>query len=351
MCKMVLNNKCLSFGQKDKSNIPLTVLFIGLGSIGKCHLRILRQLVSVKALRIKSGYGVPADESDDIKNVKILDSIAQAMEEHPDFAIIATPSAYHLKPAEELIEAGIPFIIEKPVSHRLEGLDALNEKAEKKKIPVLVGFQMRYHPAFKKVMEWIHAGEIGRPLCLVGEVGQYLPDWRLNVDYRLNYSAWAKKGGGAILDLCHEIDIALKIMGPINKISCVCGTYSDLEIDSEDIALITAEHKNRAVSNLCLNYIERGYTWKTRVLGSHGTINWDYGNRYALLQRVDEAIIRYDDPPGFNRDDLFRTQLKMWLDVVWGNAQPYVTLKEGIDAMAVCSAAKQSAKEGRHILL
>jgi len=334
-----------------RSKDHFTVLFIGLGSIGKRHLRILRRIASVEALRIKCGCRDSSDESDDVRNVEVCESIEQAMEKHPDFAIIATPSAYHLKPAAELIEAGIPFIVEKPVSHNLEGLDLLNKKAENKKLPVLVGFQMRYHPTFRKVIEWIQAGEIGRPLCLVGEVGQYLPDWRPNIDYRHNYSARAKMGGGAILDLCHEIDIALKIMGPIQKVSCICGTYSDLEIDSEDIALISCEHQGQIVSNLCLNYIEQGYTWKTRVLGSKGTVTWDYGNGFALLQPADKAVIRYEDPPGCDRDELFLIQLKLWLEVIRGNAEPHVTLKEGIQTTAVCSAAHQSAKEARHIFL
>jgi len=334
-----------------RSKDHFTVLFIGLGSIGKRHLRILRRIATVKALRIKSGLGDSGDESEDIRDVKVCESIDHAVEENPDFAIIATPSAYHLKPAVELIDARIPFIVEKPVSHSLEGADLLEEKAEKNHVPILVGFHMRYHPAFQKVMEWIQAGEIGRPLCLLGEVGQYLPDWRPHIDYRHNYSAHANMGGGAILDLCHEIDIALKIMGPVQKVSCICGTYSDLEINSEDIGLISCEHQARTTSNLCLNYVERGYTWKTRIIGSEGTITWDHGNGFALLQPTEKPEIRYEDPSGFHRDDLFLNQLKFWIEVVRGNAKPLATLKEGIEALRVCVAAYQSATEARHIFL
>lgn len=334
-------------GKKD----DFTVLFIGLGSVGKRHLRILRRIAKIKALKVMRKGVDPGDESEDIRDVKVCYSIAHAVEKKPDFAIISTPSAYHLKPAMELIDARIPFIVEKPISHNLDGLDLLQEKAEKNNVPVLVGFQMRYHPAFDRIISWIKEGNIGRPLCLLGEVGQYLPDWRPLIDYRNNYSAHSNMGGGVILDLCHEIDIALKIMGPIQKVSCICGTYSDLEITSEDIALISSEHQGKVVSNLCLNYIERGYIWKTRIVGSKGTITWDYGSGFALLQTEGSRELQYEDPDGFHRDDLFLTQLKLWIEVVRGNAQPCVTLKEGIEAMKVCNAAHRSAAEAAHIFL
>ena len=92
-----------------RSKDHFTVLFIGLGSIGKRHLRVLREIAHIKALRIKSDLSVSSDE---IKDVEVCESIEHAVDKHPDFAIIATPSAYHLKPAMEMAEAGIPFIVE-----------------------------------------------------------------------------------------------------------------------------------------------------------------------------------------------------------------------------------------------
>ncbi len=329
----------------------LRVLFIGLGSIGKRHLRILSEITDLEALRFVSGKGGQTGAGQKIGQVKDFFSFEHAIKARPDFAIISNPTFLHISTGIALAKAGVPFIIEKPVSNTLESLDELTNLVSKKKIPVMVGFQMRYHPGFCKLVEIINSGGIGRPLFLQGYVGQYLPDWRPNVDYRKTYSAQKEMGGGVILDLSHEIDIAMAIMGAAHTVSCTCERYSDLEIDSEDMAQITIQHEGRKVSSIHLNYIERGYEWWTQVIGTYGTVRWNYAGGYTLLKGPEGKEKRFDDPSGFSRDDLFRTQFKHWFKVMKRRALPIVSLKQGIAVTKVCCAAEQSALEGKNIRL
>ena len=269
----------------------------------------------------------------------------------PDFAIIANPTACHLETAIALANAGIPFLMEKPVADSLEGLDQLALVVKERCLPVMVGFQMRYHPTFKKLQSIKVAGEIGRPLSLRGHVGQYLPDWRPDSDYRQGYSARRELGGGVIGDLCHEIDIALQVMGPVDRVTSISGRISDLDIDTEDVAEIVLQHEAGNISNIHLNYVERGYRWQTRIVGSKGNLHWDYAGGYLRFESADGSIRKFEDSPDFIRDDLFRAQLRTWLAVVTGRAEPVATLEQGIDVTRVCCAAKQSSAEGRHIKL
>ena len=108
----------------------------------------------------------------------------------------------------------MPFLLEKPVSCSEQGLDELAALVRQKGLPALVGFQLRYHPGFLRAKAWLGEGRIGRALGLSARVGQYLPDWRPDQDYRESYSAKPGLGGGVIFDLTHELDLASAFIGP-----------------------------------------------------------------------------------------------------------------------------------------
>ena len=327
----------------------MKTLIIGLGSIGRRHLRVLTEIAKIEIVCLRSGKGASLMEPDQNCGNKTFKSLDQAIHERPDFAIIANPTGLHVETALALARAGIPFLIEKPVSDRPDGLDLLQKIVLEKNLPVMVGFQLRHHPGYKQLMQLINSGEIGRPLSLQGYVGQYLPDWRPDSNYRQSYSAKKDLGGGVILDLCHEIDIALSVLGPVNRVSCICDHYSDLEIETEDIADITTEHGNKTLSHIHLNYLERGYEWFTRVMGASGTVIWDYGRGHVEIIRKDGTKKCWKDPVDFDRDFLFRAQLKQWVDVLNGRATPEVNLEDGIDVTRIALAAKRSSIEKRHI--
>ena len=329
----------------------MKALIIGMGSIGRRHLRLLRELIDVEILCFRSGKGRVVPGFDNNYRFKTVDNLDQAIGERPDFAIIASPTSLHVENALTLARASIPFLIEKPVSDRLEGLDILKKTVLEKNLPVIVGFQLRHHPGYKQLLQLINSGEIGTPLSFHGYVGQYLPDWRPEEDYRMSYSAKRDLGGGVILDLCHEIDIAISIFGQVVRVSSFCDHYSDLEIETEDMADIIMEHQGRRLSHVHLNYLERQYEWVTRIMGSLGTVIWDYGRGYVEIIRPDGTTGRWNDPDGLERDWLFREQLKQWLEILDGKNVPAVSLDDGIIVTRVALAAKLSSEEKRHIEL
>jgi predicted dehydrogenase len=319
-----------------------------MGSIGRRHLRVLGEIEPIDVIHFKSGSGADANGSDSIQHVDTMDL---ALASNPDFAIISNPTGCHVPLAIQVAQAGIPFIIEKPVSASEDGLDELSSIVAEKKLPVMVGFQMRHHPGFIKTSRLIKDNAIGDVLHFSGYVGQYLPDWRPDTDYRQSYSAQEKMGGGVILDLCHEIDLALAVLGPANGVCCAAGRASRLEIDSEDIANLIIDHGENKFSSIHLNYLERSYTWMTRILGQKGSITWDYGGGFVELNTSGGHRQKWPDPQAFSRDDLFRSQMRSWIGVLAGKDKPAVDLQQGIRVSRVAIAAKTAAQEKKFIAI
>ena len=84
----------------------------------------------------------------------------------------------------------------------------------------------------------------------------YLPEWRPSIDYRTNYSAHKDMGGGVSIDLIHEIDYMTYLFGFPTKDHYIKGTFSNLEIDSDDLAVHLFEYPKMIVE-MHLDYFGR----------------------------------------------------------------------------------------------
>jgi predicted dehydrogenase len=328
----------------------LRALIIGFGSIGRRHAGIIKEELGAEIICLRSnqsGHNADSNELIDRNTYSFEESLSY----NPDFAVISNPTSLHVQTACKLAYAKIPFLIEKPVSDEVDGLEAMLNLVKTKKLPVMVGFQLRFHPGYIKTIETIESGKIGKPLLGQGYVGQYLPDWRPGFDYRNSSSAKKELGGGVILDLCHEIDILVSILGKVKNINCLCDHYSDLEIDTEDVACLQMEHNNRAIGSINLNYLEHEYVWHTRILGTHGSIIWDYGKGHVTLIEKNGHKSKWINPDDYNRDSLFRDQLKFWLKVMKGEEKPKVDIEDGIHITNIVVAAKKSSIEGKLVIL
>ena len=88
-------------------------------------------------------------------------------------------------------------------------------------------------------------------------VGQYLPDWRPDADYRAGYSARAALGGGALRDLSHEIDYLAWLFGRWQRIAALGGRLGPLEIDSDDCWAVLMAFERCPAATVQLNYLDR----------------------------------------------------------------------------------------------
>ncbi|MCF8033686.1 MAG: Gfo/Idh/MocA family oxidoreductase [Desulfarculaceae bacterium] len=330
----------------------MKALFIGLGSAGRRHLRLLMELEpSAEVAALRSGAGMAGVPELAACSGRSLSQWDEALDWKPDFAVIANPTSLHLDAATKLAQAGVPFLLEKPVAAAQDGLDELAELARAKSLPVLVGLQLRHHPAYAQLQAWLAEGALGRPLSLSASVGQWLPDWRPGADYRASQTARPELGGGVVLELVHELDLALALMGPAKSVSCATGNFSSLEMAAEDLAEIVCTHQPPALSRVHLDCIRRGYYRSLEIFGEQGEAVWDYGQGWLELRRPGQDTVRIEDPPDWERDQMFRKQMAHWLTVLAGQEEPAVGLDQGIAATRLALAAKRAAQEQRTVEL
>jgi len=181
-------------------------LIAGLGSVGRRHLRNLLSLGEKDILLFRTLQSTFPD--DELAGLPVETNLNAALAKQPDAVIIANPTALHLQVAIPAANAGCHLLLEKPISHSMEGVDLLESALKQGGGNVLVGFQFRFHPGLIQAKRWLDDGQIGRPLSFRAVYGEYLPSMHPWEDYRQSYSARQDLGGGVLLTLCHPLDYA-----------------------------------------------------------------------------------------------------------------------------------------------
>jgi len=314
----------------------LNILVIGLGSIGKRHVRNMQSL-GHNNITIVSRSGATTEE---FSNCLCYATISEALQQYTyTAAVIATPTSLHITALTELLNAGIPNIyIEKPVSHSYEGIDAILQQAGNTRI--MVGFDMHYDPGLQKVKELITSTTIGTPVSVNAQVGQYLPDWRPHEDYRKGMSAQRATGGGVMLDLVHEFDYLYWLMGEADTIACKYANSGSLTIETEEIAEVLIKFGNGAIGTIHLDYLQRKLVRNCMITGTTGSIFWNLVNSEVkwITREKEEQVFSY---AGFERNDRF---MQIMNDFLQGNHNDNITsLQQGLVSLKMVLAAKHSS--------
>lgn len=227
----------------------MKVLIQGLGSIAKKHIHVLRELnPNIKLYALRSG-----------KTNNLIDGITsihglEELKEEVDFVIISTPTSLHYQSIMMLKSLRVPLFIEKPALSSMDGASLLCDELEKAGVKTYVACNLRFHPVIQFLKQELKKR---KPLEFLVYCGSYLPEWRPVTDYSNSYSSKKEMGGGVELDLIHEIDYTIYLLGhPKHRILSYGSRLSNLEISSNDFAHYVLEYEN-SVATITLNYYRK----------------------------------------------------------------------------------------------
>lgn len=327
------------------------ILIVGLGSIGKRHLRLARELFpqnKIAVLRHKADPIVPehADYS--------FSTIAEALEFSPQMAVIANPATFHLSVAMDLAKIGTHLLIEKPLSATAKGVAELLDICRANKARLATGYNLRFLPSLQKFKTLLDEDMIGAVWSVRSEVGQFLPSWRQDADYRQSVSVQHALGGGALLELSHELDYLRWIFGEVDWVQASLSKQSDLEIDVEDTAyLIFGFHEkpreHPLIASVNLDFIRKDTTRSCTAIGKLGSLRWNGISGTVELYESGKESWQVIYQHKAERDESY---LAEWADFVACIAQekePYVSGEEGLMVLRIIEAARSAAKIGSKV--
>lgn len=329
------------------------ILIVSLGSIGQRHLRLARQLhpnADIRILRHQAGSLVPNMANG------VFSRIEDACAFAPQVAVISSPATCHIPTAQALANVGTHLLIEKPLSDSLVGVTSLLQTCKERDTVLMTGYNLRFLPSLRRFRELLSEGVIDRVLSIRCEVGQYLPAWRPDSDYRLGVSARRELGGGALLELSHELDYLRWIFGDVDWVKATLCRQSRLEIDVEDSAHLILGFAPRSdghqlIGTVNMDFIRHDSTRLCTAIGESGSLRWDGVTGSVSVYEAGGKEWRdlFSHQP--QRDDSYMAEWKNLTDCVNEHTIPAITGEDGLRVLEIIEAIRASARTGDQVAI
>ena len=301
----------------------MKILFIGYGSIAIKHKISLEKKfkkVNFYALRHKIDY----------KNIDGVNSILKEnlLNEKFNAIIISSPSVFHCDQIFELINLNTPILVEKPLCVNRTQWNKLYKLSRKKHPIIYVACNMRFNPMITYLKKYLEVNK-SRIYEVSAYAGSYLPEWRPNLDYRKSYSSIKKLGGGVEFDLVHETDMLYFLFGEPISSKIEKRKISNLNIDSNDWALIYLKYVDFSAT-INLNYYRKRAKRTIEIVREKDIIQLDF-IKGTIVDLKNNKIL-FDAPKGSMKLS-YDFQFDYFFDCIKNNKVPLNNLKE---ALKVC---------------
>lgn len=290
---------------------------IGFGSIGRRHARLLAALgCEVAVVSRRAIDHQPAFES--------IHAVRRAFA--PEYVVVANDTAQHAAALIELVATGYSgrLLVEKPLAAAAPSGARFDCAA--------VGYNLRFHPVLVALQAALRTERL---ISLQAYCGQYLPDWRPGTDYRQSYSADARRGGGVLRDLSHELDYLLWLGGGWKRVAALGGRTGELEISSDDSWALLLELDRCAVVSLQINYLDR--PGRRAIVANTAKHTYVADLAAFTLTRDGEQQAFAKDP-----EAMYLEQHKAMLA---GDATRLCSLEQGEEVMRLIAAVERAAAE------
>lgn len=312
----------------------LNVCFIGLGSIGTRHLKNLVGLseqrnmeLNIDALR--SDIGKTLDYRIK-KEIRCIYHNYKDIPDNYDVIFITNPTSLHYKTLLEVKNKAKNFFIEKPVFHtsniNLHPLSFQRNQA------VYVACPMRYENTIQYIKQNIDLSDV---FCARAICSSYLPDWRPGIDYRKSYSAHKEMGGGVSIDLIHEWDYLCYLLGVPKQVYSLIQKKSDLEIDSDDIAVYIGKNEN-CIFEIHLDYFGREEIRQLQLFKKDTTISVDLLKGTIRDSKQQKEIKLYEQ-----RNEYQVRELSYFLDMIEGKVKNTNDMMNALKILRIAEREKR----------
>lgn len=208
-----------------------------------------------------------------------------------DAVIVATTNDSLAPVTLAAIEAGRPVLVEKPAARSVQEITPLIEQARLKGVHVQVGFNHRYHPAFRQARQILDSGVLGDLMFIRARYGHggrvgYDREWR--ADPKLS-------GGGELIDQgVHLIDLSRMFLGDFTSVEGFAKTfYWDMPVDDNAFLLLrTREEKTASLHVSCTEWKNLfsleiyGRSGKLHIEGLGGSYGPEKLTHYRMLPEM-----------------------------------------------------------------
>ncbi|SDQ20375.1 Gfo/Idh/MocA family protein [Quadrisphaera sp. DSM 44207] len=322
---------------------------VGLGSIGRHHVRVLRSLPGVELVAVADAGGDPSGVAQGLPVLPDVDALCAT---GVDLAVVAVPTAHHEPVALALARAGVHALVEKPLAPDVESAQRIARAFSARGLVGAVGHLERYNPALLALRARLDDGHLGALHQISTRRQGPFPGRISDV--------------GVVMDLAtHDIDLTGWVAGSAFR-SVSARTAHRSGREHEDVVLAVGDLADGTITSHVVDWLSPVKERTTYVLGERGALlantltgdltfhangsveaTWD---AVATFRGVSEGdVVRFAIP----KPEPLVSELSAFCAAVAGRpgAHGVVTMDEGVRTVRVAAAVLEAAATGQSVRL
>ena len=264
-----------------------------------------------------------------------------------DCVIVSTPNKYHTSISISALKNGKHVFCEKPLARTPEEALRIVKAAERNRVFLKTGSNVRYFPNVIKAKELLDNSEIGETMFMRGWIG--------NSGLHLKkpwFSDPDMAGGGTFLDNgTHMLDLTRWFLGEMEECTGFVSTRFHPVRPLEDLGMGLFKTTDGKLAFIQSSWVEWGDYFYIEIYGKKGYIRVD--SRFpickTILGKKNDIVQAFD----YSKQPVtsYRLELESFVKAIHEGRQPLPSGYDGLKAVEMAHAIYQSSKMGRTIKL
>ena len=298
----------------------MRILVIGLGSMGKRRIRLLKEHTSLEI------YGVDSkvERCEEVKELFGVDcylDLEEAVRDRKmDCAFVCTSPLSHASIIGSCLEKGLHVFTE--INLVSDGYEENMRLAAKKGLVLFLSSTFLYRKETRSIIDRVQGKT---DLNYIYHVGQYLPDWHPWESYK-NYFIGHPRTNGCREIMAIDLPWLVTAFGEIGNIQFIKGRNSKLNISYDDHYLMLLEHKGGVQGVFVVDVVSRKPFRHIDVWGEYLQLSWN-GTPDSLLEFdiaggrevpicLDDASEHVEGYASFITENPYREEIRAFLNQV-----------------------------------
>lgn len=299
----------------------MNVVVIGLGSMGKRRIRLLKEHQDIDIYGIDSNQE-RCNEVAEKFGAKCFGSIADAVKnEKINCAFVCTSPLSHSAIINECLKNNLHIFTE--INLVSDGYDENIKLAKEKNLVLFLSSTFLYRKETQMIIDKVK--DRNSKLNYIYHVGQYLPDWHPWESYN-NYFIGNPKTNGCREIMAIDMPWLITAFGKIKNVSAVKSKNTNLNISYNDNYLITIEHETGAKGVFAVDVVTRKPIRHIDVYGEDIQISWN-GTPDSLIEydiqdktskqiAIDNASEHVEGYAAFVTENPYREEINAFLSQI-----------------------------------
>lgn len=257
--------------------------------------------------------------------------------------VISSPAVMHYQMVEAALQAGKHTYVEKPFTLKSAEAQKLVDLARAKKLVLMVGHLLKYHPAVTYLKDLIDSGAIGEVY--------YLYSQRLNLGK-------VRSDENAMWSFApHDLSVINYLLGE-TPVSVSARGEAYLQPDIDDVAFMTLGFKSKKIAHIHLSWLDPHKVRRLTIVGSKKMVVFDDTEATDKIKIYDKGAsketnyetygeyisLRFGDIviPHLKLTEPLNVLCKHFIDCIIKNKTPLTDGQDGLEVVKILEAAQQS---------